>query len=152
VLSLPKRLRPYLHHNPDVAGAVLSIFIRGLRSTLRRATPTAPRSSQLAAISFPQRFGSSLNPHFHFHVLALDGAFGEEGTDGEVRFHEATLLTPEHWRELERTVQRRVLRAFKRRGLLEEDAAADMLTWQARTTCRSRATSPHPSTRSRPAR
>ena len=34
VLSLPKRLRPYLHHNPDIAGAVL------------------------------HRFGSTLNPHF----------------------------------------------------------------------------------------
>jgi len=47
------------------------------------------------------------NPHFHFHVLAVDGLEG-----------------------LERTLQRRVFRAFRRRGLLEEDAAADMLTWQ----------------------
>jgi hypothetical protein len=27
VLSLPKRVRPYLHNNPDVAGAVVRIFI-----------------------------------------------------------------------------------------------------------------------------
>ena len=137
VLSLPKRLRPHLHHRPDVAGAVLQIFIRGLRSTLRKTSPTTPRSAELAAISFPQRFGSSLNPHYHFHVLALDGVLSEaesasgEAMSGQLRFHEATLLTPEHWLHLERAVQRRVLRAFKRRGLLDEDAAADMLTWQA---------------------
>ena len=48
-------------------------------------------------------------------------------------------LTSEHWRSSRRTAckgasgapQRRVLRAFRRRGLLEEDTAADMLGWQA---------------------
>ena len=29
VLSLPKRLRPFLHHNPDITGAVLRIFLGG---------------------------------------------------------------------------------------------------------------------------
>jgi len=63
-------------------------------------------------------------------VLATDGVFSEAST-GEIRFHEATLLTSEHWEKLEKTTQRRVLRAFRRRGLLEEGAAADMLGWQA---------------------
>jgi hypothetical protein len=48
-----------------------------------------------------------------------------------VEFHEASGLTPEHWRHLERTVKKRVLRAFLKRGLIEEDAVQDMLTWQA---------------------
>lgn len=133
VLSLPKRLRPRLHRDPEVAGAVLRVFVRALRSALCGASPGAPLDAQLAAVSFPQRFGGSLNPHYHFHVLALDGVFSQPDPADpadELRFHEATLLTPEHWSELERTVQRRVLRAFRRRGLLEEDAAADMLTWQ----------------------
>lgn len=34
VLSVPKRLRPFLHHNPDIAGAVLRIFLRAIRTTL----------------------------------------------------------------------------------------------------------------------
>ena len=134
VLSLPKRLRPHLHRDPEVAGAVLRIFIRALRSVLCSVSPGAPRDAQLAAVSFPQRFGGSLNPHYHYHVLALDGVFSQPDSAvsaGELRFHEATLLTPEHWGELERTVQRRVLRSFRRRGLLEEHAATDMLTWQA---------------------
>jgi hypothetical protein len=112
---------------------VLAVFIRALRTALRQASPTAPRSAELAAVTFPQRFGSSLNPHFHFHLLAVDGVFSEagEGTSRTLVYHEATLLTPDDWLELSRVVQRRVLRAFRRRGLLEEDAAADMLTWQA---------------------
>jgi hypothetical protein len=65
VLSVPKRLRPFLHQSPEVASAVLGIFIRALRAALRDASPGAPtavRDVQLGAISFPQRFGSSLNP------------------------------------------------------------------------------------------
>jgi hypothetical protein len=67
-------------------------------------------------------------------VLAVDGVFSEtdagKESSGKLRFHEATLLTPD-WLQLERTGQRRVLRGFWRRGLLEEDQATDMLTWQA---------------------
>jgi hypothetical protein len=114
-----------------VASAVLQILIRALRRALCRASPGAPPDARLGAISFPQRFGSSLNPHFHFHVLAVDGVFSEDQQTGEVRFHEATVLTPEDWHTLARDLQRRVLRAFRKRGLLGADAAADMLTWRA---------------------
>jgi hypothetical protein len=31
---LSKRLRPFLHHNPEIAGAVLRIFVRAIRTTL----------------------------------------------------------------------------------------------------------------------
>ena len=62
-------------------------------------------------------------------MLAVDGVVA--ATPGGVEFHEASGLTREQWRRLERTVQRRVLRAFRKRGLLEEDSARDMLGWQA---------------------
>jgi hypothetical protein len=139
VLVLPKRLRPFLHGSPELASAVLAIFLRALRATLRKTSPTAPRGSEVGAISFPQRFGNSLNPHYHFHVLAVDGVFSEArfaepgseaGGPAEVRFHQITGLGPEHWEELARLLQHRVLRAFRRRGLLADAAAADMLTWQ----------------------
>jgi hypothetical protein len=39
VLSVPKRLRPFLHQTPEVASAVLAIFLRALRSTLEEAKP-----------------------------------------------------------------------------------------------------------------
>jgi hypothetical protein len=64
VLSVPKRLRPYLHHDPEVAGAVLGIFLRAIRMTLRRTSPGASPEAQFGAVSFLHRFGSALNPQF----------------------------------------------------------------------------------------
>lgn len=98
VLSVPKRLRPYLHHNPDVASSVLHIFLRAIRSTLRATSPGAPalvRDTRIGAVSFLHRFGSSLNAHFHYHVLVLDGVFAE-AEDGDVRIHEAFALERLH--------------------------------------------------------
>jgi Putative transposase/Transposase zinc-binding domain len=129
VLSLPKRLRPFLETNPDIAGAVLRIFMRAVRSTLQRTSPGAPRDAQLGAISFLHRFGSTLNTHFHFHAIVLDGVFSR-GPDEEVSFHEAALLTPEHWHALQYELQRRVLRYFRRHGLLDKTDAHGMLSWQ----------------------
>ena len=127
VISYHQRLRPYLHHDTRVAGAVLQIFLRAIRTTLRRRSPGAPPGAQLGAVSFFHRFGSSLNVHPHYHLVVLDGLSGEAG-DGQVHFHEASELTPEHIRHLEPTHQRRVLRYFYRHGLLDEADTADMLT------------------------
>jgi len=143
VLSVPKRLRPFLHQTPEVASAVLGIFLRGLRTALREGSPDAPitvRDAQLGAISFPQRFGSSLpsktlsiedakSPHYHYHVLALDGVICGDVERG-VRFHEATGLEVRDAEALARAVQLRVLRWFVRRGLLDPATAADMRTWR----------------------
>jgi hypothetical protein len=59
----------------------------------------------------------------------LDGVFAQ-GTGGEVGFHEARDLTPDHIRRVESALQRRVLRYFRRHGLLDEFDAAVMLSWQ----------------------
>ena len=129
VLSVPKRLRPYLHHDVRVAGGVLQIFLRPIHTTLRRASPGAPSEAQLGAVSFFHRFGSSLNVHPHYHLVVLDGVFGEAG-GGEVGFHEACDMTPDQIRRVESALQRRVLRYFRRHKLLDELDAAGMLTWQ----------------------
>jgi hypothetical protein len=130
VFSLPKRIRPFLPHDPRLAGDVLRVLLRAIRTTLRRASPSATGDAQIGAVSFLHRSGSALNPHFHFHVVVLDGVFSE-GDDGSVTFHEATHLTAGDVLRLERTLQRRVLRLFQRRGLLTEATVEDMLTWQA---------------------
>ncbi len=41
VLSVPKHLRPFFHQTPEVASAVLAIFLRALRAALREASPGA---------------------------------------------------------------------------------------------------------------
>ena len=129
VLSVPKRLRPYLHHDVRVAGTVLQIFLRAIRTTLRRTSPGAPRRAQLGAVSFFHRFGSSLNVHPHYHLVVLDGVFSK-ADDSEIEFHEAYDLAPDHIAQVESVLQRRVLRYFRRHGLVDELDAAGMLTWQ----------------------
>ena len=109
VLSVPKRLRPYLHHDVRVAGAVLQIFLRAIRTTLRRSSPGAPPRAQLGAVSFFHRFGSSLNVHPHYHLVVLDGVFSK-ADDREIAFHEAYDLTPDRIAQVESVVRKRVLR------------------------------------------
>jgi hypothetical protein len=41
VLSLPKRIRHFLLHDPRLAGNVLRVLLRAIRSTLRRAAQTS---------------------------------------------------------------------------------------------------------------
>jgi hypothetical protein len=138
VLSVPKRLRPFLHHRPRTAGTVLHILLRALQATLREACPTAPGTAAMGAVSFLHRFGSSLNPHYHFHLCVVDGLF--EGIEDDtyqdpahpetrLRFHEATALTHELLEGLQHTVRKRVLRHFARHGLLEPHEAEDMRGW-----------------------
>jgi len=138
VLSVPKRLRPFLHHRPRTASAVLHILLRALQATLREACPTAPRTASFGVVSFLHRFGSSLNPHFHFHLCVLDGLFEEIPGDASqdpadletrLRFHEATGLTHELLEGLQHTIRSRVLRHCRRHGLLEPHDAEDMLGW-----------------------
>jgi hypothetical protein len=81
------------------------------------------------AVSFLHRFGAALNPHFHFHIVVLDGVFTEIA-DGDVRFHEATHFSADHTAALAPLLQRRILRLFQRRGLLDTHTTDDMLTWQ----------------------
>jgi len=128
VLSVPKRLRPYLHSDPKVASGVLKIFLRAIRSTLHITSPGAPAFAaeiHIGAVSFLHRFGSSLNAHFHYHVVVLDGVFAES-EEGGPEFHEASELEPRHWQELQQTVQKRVLRYFVRHDLLDASTTADM--------------------------
>jgi hypothetical protein len=59
VLSVPKRLRPFLHHRPRTATAGLHILLRALQATLQEACSTAPASASVGAVNFLHRFGSS---------------------------------------------------------------------------------------------
>ena len=140
VLSVPKRLRPFLHHRPRTASAVLHILLRALQATLREACPTAPATASFGAVSFLHRFGSSLNPHFHFHLVVVDGLFEKvEGDTAQdpathpethLRFHEATALTHELLEGLQHTMRNTGPPTHVRHGLLEPHDARDMLGWE----------------------
>jgi len=133
VLSAPKRLRPHLMRDADLAGAVLRILLRVIRAELHdSARGDPPSDARLGAVSFLHRFGSGLNPHPHFHLAITDGLFArEDGEDGgPLHFHPAVGLDAERARALTPIVQRRILKLYVRRGLLSDADAADMLTWR----------------------
>jgi len=59
VLSVPKRLRYFLQHEPEAISAVLHIVLRVIEARLRQGSGCA--RGRLGAVSFVQRFGSALN-------------------------------------------------------------------------------------------
>jgi hypothetical protein len=54
VLSVPKRLRPFLHHRPNVTTGVLKILLRAIRTTLVAASPRAPHDAPQRDFGFDQ--------------------------------------------------------------------------------------------------
>ena len=127
VVALPKRLRYFVHRDAELAGRVLNVWLRALESRLRQCSPGAPASARIGAVSFIQRFGSTINPHLHYHCAVIDGVFSEY--DGALRFHQASALDDADIAELEGVVAKRVLRLFERRGLLSREAAHEMASW-----------------------
>ena len=128
VLSFPKRIRYFLASNPQIVSAVMNILITAIETRLRiagsRASPL-PKNCRLGAVTFIQRFGKALNPHFHFHSCVIDGLFDREGS-----FYPTNNLSPEDIHATQEHIRKRVLRLFRAKGLIDSDAASDMLEWE----------------------
>ena len=145
VLSVPKRLRYFMQRDGAVLSMVLRIFLRVIAQTLQTHSPGAAHMDKaglhIGAIAFIHRFGSSLNEHVHFHVCVVDGVFEEVEGEGDadatprisspgVIFHAATGIDAATVAPVQTTLQKRILRAFVARGLLENCDAKDMLGYK----------------------
>ena len=129
VLSLPKRLRYFLYHNPKITGKVLRIFLDEIRKQLVQYVQTDSESPvKIGGVSFIHRFGSSLNAHVHFHCVIIDGVFVKD-SDSQITFHKLTTITQEDIQAVQVRVRLRVLKSFKRNGLLEDHDVENMKTW-----------------------
>ena len=88
-LSYPKPIRFLLARNPNFIAPVLQIFLRAIFAWQRRAARkiVVDKTIRLetGAVTFIQRFGSSVNLHVHFHAVLPDGVF-TKGDDG-LHFH-----------------------------------------------------------------
>ena len=136
VISVPKRLRWFLSERPEAVAALTKIFMREVERLVREATGVASAPDRAAdaaprigAVSFLHRFGSALNRHVHLHACVTDGvlwrtAAGEQ-TETGITFLPARPITPGDLDTLTERVRRRLIRWFRRRGLLDADAAAD---------------------------
>jgi len=116
VLSLPRELSGLAATKPDVLTALGRIFVEEIARTTKRVASVA--DSETGSLSFPQRFGSSLNLHVHFHVVAIDGVF--ERGDGGVRLHETRPPEKDEVEEVARRVHDRVVRWLRRHRYLDE--------------------------------
>ena len=145
VLSVPKRLRYFMQRDGAVLNMVLRIFLRVIAQSLQTHSPGVAQVDKAAlhigAIAFIHRFGSSLNGHVHFHVCVVDGVFeavaGVGGAAAQVQasspgviYHPATAIDQAAVAQVQTTLQKRILRAFVGRGLLESCDAKDMLAYQ----------------------
>jgi len=99
--------------------------VSSIEKALIGNVPCEPSRCRLGAVSFLQRFGSTLNLHFHFHSCVMDGVFDREGN-----FYPVDYLSKEEIKGVEEAVRRRVTRFFIRKGILEEEEAARMLGWE----------------------
>jgi Putative transposase/Transposase zinc-binding domain len=121
VMSLPFELRGLAALKPNVLTALGRIFVEEIARTTKRLAGEA--GAETGAVSFPQRFGGSLNLHVHFHTLAADGVFEKHG--GGVRWHDAPAPEKADLEALVRRVHRRALRWLRRHGYLDEGDAEE---------------------------
>jgi len=80
VLSVPWSLRYMMARDSKLLSMVLDTFLRAVfANQRRRARALGIQRPQTGAVTFVQRFGSALNLHVHFHSLAPDGVFCDDG-------------------------------------------------------------------------
>jgi hypothetical protein len=124
VLSVPFELRLLLARDPHVLTAVGRIFVQEIfRWQRERAGLSGLRSTASGAVSFPQRFGGSMNLNVHFHVVVPDGVF--TATKGAARADFWRLPTPDRMdvETLTVNVEMRVVSWLRRRGFLNDDSS-----------------------------
>lgn len=126
VLALPKRLRPALRNHAALATRVLRIFIGSIERELSRSA-AAPAGARIGVVSFLQRFGSSLNEHWHYHCCVSDGAFA--AAVGQTLAFMAAPVDAEMVARVQARVRCRVLAAYRRQGVLSEEDAENMAGW-----------------------
>ncbi len=125
VLSLPYELRRLAAFKADVLTALGRIFVETIFASYRAAAiRTGLKDAQCGAVSFVQRFGSSLNLNVHYHVVVLDGVFTREPEAGVV-FHPSPPPTHDELDQIVRRVQKRAQAWLRRHGHLDERPLED---------------------------
>ncbi len=120
VLSLPFEMRARAAFDAKLRRVVLRTFIRAVYTWLRReGRRLGVADPQCGSVTFEQRFGSDLRANLHFHVLALDGVYA--GDCDEPEFHQVPAPSEQQLDRLAATVHRRVLRALRRGGWVDDE-------------------------------
>ena len=127
VLTLPFALRYRMVFDAGLTAKVATAFVRTVFASLRRRARARRkiRHPHAGAVLFVQRYGDALNVNVGFHVLAFDGVFDLDGTEG-TRF---LALPPPEDAEIVRVLRgfaRRLARVLKQCGLSQEIDGEDV--------------------------
>ncbi len=107
VLSLPFDVRARAAYDAGFLTEIIRTFARALGDRHRAwARSIALEKSEFAAITFVQRFGSSLNLNVHLHLVVVDGVFSHE--HGTLAFTAASPPTRAEMMSILRKVRARV--------------------------------------------
>ena len=121
VLSLPFELRALAAFNAKALTALSRIFAEAVGQWYRRWAERAGigcgDAARPGAVTFVQRFGSSLNLNVHFHTCFLDGIYVRDAA-GHFAFHGAPSPNRDDIEGVVRSVHRRALRWLARHGHL----------------------------------
>jgi hypothetical protein len=121
VLTAPHEVRRVLALRPDALTAQGRIFVEEIARWQKHA---ANANGETGAVTFVQRFDSTLGCFVHFHVLVPDGVFRADDA-GAVVFREGPAPTRADIADVAARVEKRMRRWLRRRGLLDERAAED---------------------------
>jgi hypothetical protein len=116
-VSFPFALRRLLAADGDLLSAIHRSFVRIVFETLRASAPVPGRN---AAISFLQRFDSSLGLDPHVHLACVDGVYAER-SDGTLEFHDAGTPSSADVETVAVLLHRSIRRLFLRRGLITKE-------------------------------
>jgi hypothetical protein len=119
VLTAPHEVRRVLALRPDALTAQGRIFVEEIARWQKHAART---SGEPFAVTFVQRFNSTLGCFVHFHVLVPDGVFTRTEGDGSVVFREGPAPTRAEIASVAARVEKRMRRWLRHRGLLDERA------------------------------
>ena len=120
-MSLPFERRALAAQRSDVLAGMERIVAEEIARVTTRLAGIA--GARTGSVGFPQRFGSRMNGHVHFHTLAIDGVFDK--TAFGVRFHDAPPPSKHDVGEGARRVRDRALLWLRRRGYLDERVAEE---------------------------
>ncbi|MBI5423391.1 MAG: transposase [Opitutae bacterium] len=116
VLSMPFDLQFLVARDPHLLTAVLRILVDVVSKWHTEACGL--QDAKTGAVSFVQRFGSALNLHVHFHILALDGVYVPAKHGESLVFQPSQSPAANNVHALTLAVLRRVRTLLKRRGLI----------------------------------
>ena len=122
VLSLPFDLSLLAATNPVVLRAITRVHYEELTKHYRACARNQGTIDKTypGAVTFVQRFGSSLNLHLHLHVCVLDGVYIEQQDDAPT-FLPAPPLRKDQLHKLTEKVALRVAKWLRKRGYSKDE-------------------------------